>query len=87
MTIDDYAEIVKNGRHLIDLRAPVEFAKGSFPDTVNLPLMDDREREMVGTEYKERKRGCTGSGALPRKRSQERGEDTKVGGGDREETR
>ena len=54
MTIDDYAEIVKNGRHLIDLRAPVEFAKGSFPDTVNLPLMDDREREMVGTEYKKR---------------------------------
>lgn len=33
---------------MLDARAPVEFAKGAFPMAVNLPLMDDRDREQVG---------------------------------------
>jgi len=37
---------------LLDLRAPVEFAGGSFPGAVNLPLMTDSEREQVGIIYK-----------------------------------
>ena len=37
---------------MIDLRAPCEFAKGSFPNTVSLPLMTDIERQKVGTCYK-----------------------------------
>ena len=37
---------------LIDTRAPVEFAKGSLPSAVNLPLMSDQEREQVGLCYK-----------------------------------
>ncbi|WP_028864015.1 tRNA 2-selenouridine(34) synthase MnmH [Psychromonas aquimarina] len=36
----------------IDLRAPVEFLQGAFPGSVNLPLMTDRERQLVGTCYK-----------------------------------
>jgi tRNA 2-selenouridine synthase len=39
---------------LLDVRAPVEFAKGAFPGAVNLPLMNDTERQQVGTCYKQR---------------------------------
>lgn len=35
----------------MDARAPVEFNKGAFPGALNLPLMSDRERELVGTCY------------------------------------
>ncbi len=49
---DDYAELFLSDTPMIDTRAPVEFAKGAFPQSVNLPLMSDRERELVGTCYK-----------------------------------
>ncbi len=39
-------------RPLIDVRAPVEFARGAFPNAVNLPLLDDTERHQVGICYK-----------------------------------
>ncbi|HCX65185.1 MAG TPA: tRNA 2-selenouridine(34) synthase MnmH, partial [Eubacteriaceae bacterium] len=51
---DDFKEIVLNERPLIDLRAPVEYQKGSFPNSINLPLMTDEEREQVGICYKEK---------------------------------
>ena len=51
--IDDFRTIVTESRPLIDTRAPVEFARGSFPGAVNLPLMNDAEREKVGTMYKQ----------------------------------
>lgn len=38
---------------LMDMRAPVEFAKGAFPGVVNLPLMTDDERHKVGTCFKQ----------------------------------
>lgn len=38
---------------LMDMRAPVEFAKGAFPGSINLPLMTDQERQKVGTCYKQ----------------------------------
>ena len=37
---------------LIDVRAPVEFNKGAFPYSINLPLLSDEERHLVGIEYK-----------------------------------
>lgn len=37
----------------MDVRAPLEFTKGAFPHAQNLPLMQDREREQVGTCYKQ----------------------------------
>ncbi|SFZ97547.1 Selenophosphate-dependent tRNA 2-selenouridine synthase [hydrothermal vent metagenome] len=37
---------------LIDVRAPIEFEKGSFPFAVNLPLMNNEERHLVGITYK-----------------------------------
>lgn len=38
---------------LIDVRAPVEFLAGHLPHSVNLPLMTDHERHLVGICYKE----------------------------------
>lgn len=37
---------------LIDTRAPIEFNRGSMPTAINLPLMNDAERESVGRCYK-----------------------------------
>jgi tRNA 2-selenouridine synthase len=48
----DFADIFLNDRPLIDTRAPLEFAKGAFPNAINLPLMTDQERAKVGTCYK-----------------------------------
>lgn len=37
---------------LIDVRAPIEFDLGSIPHSVNIPIMNDEERALVGTCYK-----------------------------------
>ena len=50
---DDYLQVFLNDLPLIDTRAPVEFAKGAFTQSVNFPLMTDDERHLVGTRYKE----------------------------------
>ncbi len=49
---EDFREIVLSKRPLIDVRAPIEFQKGSFPHTINLPLMNDEERRLIGIRYK-----------------------------------
>ena len=48
-----FEELFLRDRSLIDTRAPIEFACGSFPGAINLPLMTDVEREQVGIRYKE----------------------------------
>lgn len=45
--------LLRERRLLIDVRAPVEFAQGSLPGAISLPLMDDEERHRVGIEYKQ----------------------------------
>ena len=50
----DYKRIFLQDLPLIDTRAPIEFAKGAFPQAVNLPLMTDNERQKVGTCYKQK---------------------------------
>ncbi len=49
----DYREIFLSGQALMDTRAPVEFQNGAFPHALNLPLMNDDERQQVGTSYKQ----------------------------------
>nr|WP_299243731.1 tRNA 2-selenouridine(34) synthase MnmH [uncultured Halomonas sp.] len=44
--------LLRQNRLLIDVRAPVEFAEGSLPGAINLPLMDDEERHQIGIAYK-----------------------------------
>ena len=51
--ITDFRDLFLNDRPMMDTRAPIEFHKGAFPGVVNLPLMTDRERERVGTCYKQ----------------------------------
>ena len=53
LTTNDFHHIVLNDTPLIDVRAPIEFAKGAFPNSINLPLMRDEERHLVGKRYKE----------------------------------
>jgi len=48
-----YREIFLNDLPLMDVRAPLEYTKGAFPHSVNLPLMNDIERQKVGTCYKQ----------------------------------
>ncbi|MCF7848022.1 MAG: tRNA 2-selenouridine(34) synthase MnmH [Kiritimatiellales bacterium] len=53
-TTNDFHRIVVEDVPLIDVRAPVEFAAGAFPNAVNLPLMNDEERRLVGICYKQK---------------------------------
>jgi len=48
----DLEALFTSGTPLLDVRAPVEFASGAFPNTINLPLLDDDERAAVGLTYK-----------------------------------
>ncbi|MEO0752685.1 MAG: tRNA 2-selenouridine(34) synthase MnmH, partial [Pseudomonadota bacterium] len=49
---------------LIDVRSPSEYAEDHIPGAINLPVLSDEERALVGTEYKQispftaRKRGA-----------------------------
>jgi tRNA 2-selenouridine synthase len=38
---------------VIDVRSPAEFAEDHIPDAVNLPVLNDAERALVGTIYRE----------------------------------
>lgn len=53
LTTQDFKKIVCEENPLIDVRAPIEFTKGAFLNTVNLPIMDDTDRHIIGTCYKE----------------------------------
>jgi tRNA 2-selenouridine synthase len=50
---ENYRDILRQQIPLLDLRAPLEFARGAFSGSVNLPLMSDTERAAVGTCYKQ----------------------------------
>ncbi len=48
----DYRQLFLQDIPLLDVRAPVEFARGAFPNATNMPLLDDRQREQIGIRYK-----------------------------------
>jgi len=47
-----HLELLKNKTPFIDLRSPLEFDKGTFPQSVNLPILNNNERAEVGKTYK-----------------------------------
>lgn len=49
---DLFTSIVLNDLPLLDVRAPVEFCKGTLPNATNVPLLDDEQRHEVGLTYK-----------------------------------
>ena len=51
--IDNFLEVFKSNTPLLDVRAPIEFKKGSFPNAHNFPIMTDNERHQIGICYKE----------------------------------
>ena len=51
--LDNLESLLRDDTPLIDTRSPVEFAKGSLPTAINLPLLMNDEREAVGTCYEE----------------------------------
>lgn len=62
---DDFLSIVLQNRPLLDVRAPIEFEKGAFPNSTNIALLDDEQRRLVGIRYK--KNGNEAAVALGRK--------------------
>lgn len=50
--IEELKKHLLAGNAIIDVRAPVEFEAGSLPGSVNLPLLDNEERHLVGTCFK-----------------------------------
>jgi len=51
---DNYQNLFLNDTPIMDVRAPIEFNKGAFPTSLNIPLLDDPQREAVGTRYKQK---------------------------------
>ncbi len=50
--IDEFIESIDNSV-LIDVRSEGEYEQGHFPGSINLPLLNNHEREIVGTIYKQ----------------------------------
>lgn len=50
----DYKDIQKNGSNnvFIDVRSPKEFSEETIPGAINIPIFDNKERELIGTLYK-----------------------------------
>ncbi len=48
-----HVQFINRDVAILDLRAPLEFAKGSIPTAVNIPLFSDQERAEIGTLYKQ----------------------------------
>jgi tRNA 2-selenouridine synthase len=48
----NFRTIIRNKIPLMDVRAPVEFEKGAFNQSINYPLMNNDERAEVGICYK-----------------------------------
>lgn len=55
---EDYRALFLTDAPIMDMRAPLEFARGAFPCASSLPLMTDEERAQVGTCYKQRGQGA-----------------------------
>lgn len=51
--IEDYRQLFLNDTPLLDVRAPIEFVQGAFPNACNMPLINDEERHAIGIRYAE----------------------------------
>ena len=52
--INNFRDIVLNNTPLLDVRAPIEYEKGAFLNTKNIPIMTNQERHLIGIRYKEK---------------------------------
>jgi tRNA 2-selenouridine synthase len=51
-SIEDFLSL-KEHLPLIDVRSPVEFDQGHIPNAINFPILDNENRKLVGTCYKQ----------------------------------
>ena len=51
--LEEIPKLLVNKIPLLDVRAPIEFSKGAFPNATNIPLLTDSEREAVGIRYRQ----------------------------------
>ena len=72
----DFRSLVLNNTPLLDVRATVEFDKGAFTTSTNIPILTDKERELVGTMYKEQ--GNTAAVALAEELIKQEGKQERV---------
>jgi tRNA 2-selenouridine synthase len=56
VSCEQFEDLLIAGTPFIDVRAEVEFSKGSFPTSKNIPILCDEERRLVGTCYKQKGR-------------------------------
>lgn len=52
MLVRSIEELSWDGAVLLDVRSPAEYAQAHIPGAINLPLLSDQERVLVGTCYK-----------------------------------
>ena len=45
-------DLIKKKTPFIDVRSPAEFNQGSIPLSINIPILNDMEREIVGKAFK-----------------------------------
>ena len=50
------SEFINGNSPIIDVRSPAEYEKGHIPGALNIPLLSNDEREIVGTLYKQKGR-------------------------------
>ncbi|MFT7470177.1 MAG: tRNA 2-selenouridine synthase [Kiritimatiellia bacterium] len=48
----EFKDLFTQDLPLIDVRAPLEFEHGAFPNAINLPLLLDTQRHEIGKKYK-----------------------------------
>lgn len=48
-----FSQLLLNDTPFLDVRAEGEFAKGTIPGAHNIPILNDQERHLVGTCYKQ----------------------------------
>ncbi len=51
-SVNTYTRLFVSDMPLLDVRAPMEYERGAFPNAKNLPIMDDQQREIVGRCYR-----------------------------------
>lgn len=51
--IEEFQRLFVNDIPLLDVRAPVEYNAGAFPQASNLPLINDQERHLIGIHYQD----------------------------------
>ena len=49
---NDLEKFKRSNGLLIDVRSPDEYYKGHMPNSINIPIFNNEEREIVGKEYK-----------------------------------